>query len=70
MTEKELYDRVVSIRNELNEMCDAIMQLDATIELCVFVGKLSAVHDVVQMIVEAGVPVPDPGEEPHPLERQ
>lgn len=69
MTEKEIYDRVVAVRNEIDELVDATMQMDPTIELCVFVGKLSAVFDVLHVLVGAGPPVPDPGEEAHPLER-
>lgn len=69
MTEQQIYDRVVAIRNELDELCDAVMELQPTIELCVFMGKLSAAFDVLQVIVEAGAPVSDPGEGPHPLDR-
>lgn len=67
MTEQDLYDRVVALRNEVDDLIDAAMQIDATIELCVFVGKLGATLDVLDVLVEAGPPVPDPGEEPHPL---
>lgn len=69
MTEKEIYARVVAVHNEIGDLVDEVMQMDPTIELCVFTGKLSATFDVLQVIVEAGPPVPDPGEEAHPLER-
>jgi len=69
MTEKELYERTVALAKTANELVDSTLQMDATIELCVFVGKLGATLDILMVLVEAGVPVPDPGEEPHPLER-
>ncbi len=70
MTEKEIYERVVSIARQADSVLTAVMQMDPTIELCIFTGKLSAAFDVLDTLVKAGVPVPDPGEEAHPLRRQ
>ena len=70
MTEKEIYDRVVSIARQTDSVLTAVTQMAPTIELCVFIGKLSATLDVLDVLVEAGPPIPDPGEESHPLERR
>jgi hypothetical protein len=63
-TEKELYERVVAIRKEIDELVDGALVMPATIELCVFTGKLGAVLDILSTLEAAGVPVREPGEEP------
>lgn len=68
MTEKELYERIVVMREVAEALIEAAMDLPATIELCVFTGKLGAVADVLYVLESAGVPVADPDKEPHPLE--
>lgn len=68
MTERELYARVVALAEEANKLIDAAMDLPATIELCVFTGKLGAALDVLWALEAAGVPICDPDEEPHSLE--
>jgi hypothetical protein len=70
MTEKELYERTIALAKTVDELVDAALQMDPTIELCVFTGKLSAVYDILIVLEDAGVPVPDQGEEPHPLEEK
>jgi len=67
MTEKELYDRVVALRIETDELIDAALVVPATVELCVFTGKLGAVLDILSTLESSGVPVCDPGEKPSPL---
>jgi hypothetical protein len=66
MTEKELYERTVALAKEADELVDAALEMEPTIELCVFTGKLSAVLDILMVLEDSGVPVPDQGEEPHP----
>lgn len=70
MTEKELYERTVAVSKTVNGLIDAVMEMDATIELCVFTGKLGAVSDILMVLEDSGIPVPDPGEEPHLLEEK
>jgi hypothetical protein len=70
MTEKQLYDRVVRLAKEADQIVAEAMEMAPTIELCVFTGKLSAALDILIALDEAGVPVPDPEEEPHPLEEK
>ena len=67
MTEQELYARVVALREETERLIDAAMELPPTIELCVFTGKLSGAYDVLLALEEAGEPIGEPDEEPHPL---
>jgi hypothetical protein len=68
MTEKELYERVVSVREVIDTLVGCALEMPATIELCVFTGKLGAALDILLVLESAGVPIQDPGEEPHPLE--
>jgi hypothetical protein len=67
MTEKELYERVVAVREVLDTLVDFALEMPATIELCVFTGKLGAALDILDVLEGAGVPIHQPGEEPHPL---
>lgn len=67
MTEKELYNRTVALAKEANTLIDAALQMGPTIELCIFVGKLGAVLDILMVLEDAGVPVHEPDEEAHPL---
>jgi hypothetical protein len=68
--EKQLYERIVRLAKEADQIVTEAMEMDPTIELCVFTGKLSAVLDILMALDDAGVPVPDQGEEPHPLEEK
>jgi hypothetical protein len=70
MTEKELYERTVALAKEADELVGAALEMAPTIELCVFTGKLGAVLDILMVLEDAGVPVPNQGEEPHPLEEK
>lgn len=65
--EQDLYDRVVILTVEAAQIVDAVMGMPPTIELCIFAGKLSAALDVLMTLKEAGPPVHDEDEEPHPL---
>ncbi len=65
--EQKLYDRVVEINRQTFELIEDTMRLKPTVELCIFAGKLGSVVDILANTVDAGVPVPDPGERPHPL---
>ena len=67
MTEKELYERVVSVREVLDTMIGYALEMPPTVELCVFTGKLGAALDILEVLEGAGVPIRDPGEEPYPL---
>jgi len=67
MTEKELYERVVAVREVLDTLIGAALEMPATAELCFFTGKLSAALDILVVLEGAGAPVHEPGEEPHPL---
>jgi len=67
MTEQELYERVLVLRKKTDEVLDDALALPPTVELCVFIGKVSAVFDVLCTLEAAGVPVHDPDEEPHLL---
>ena len=68
MTEQELYDRVVALREEVGDLIEAAFTIPPTIELCLFMGSVGAVDDVLRSLEEAGVPVADPDEELHPLD--
>lgn len=68
MTEKELYERIVVMREVAEALIEAAMDMPPTIELCVFIGKFGGVADILHVLEAAGVPVPDSDEEPHPLE--
>jgi hypothetical protein len=70
MTEQKLHERVVALRQEVDWMLSAALTMPATIELCVFTGKLGAVFDVLLALEQAGVPVHEPDEEPHVLAPQ
>jgi hypothetical protein len=67
MNEKELYERVVSVREVIYTLVGDALDMPATIELCVFTGKLGAVLDILEVLEGAGAPVHEPDEEPHPL---
>lgn len=69
MTEQELHERVVAVREVVDTLVGATLEMTATIELCVFAGKLGAVLDILEVLELAGVPVHEPHEEPHTLER-
>ena len=69
MTEKELHERVVALRRSADEVVEAALEMAPTVELCCFTGKLSAVLDVLVVLEEAGPPVHEPHEKPHPLRR-
>jgi hypothetical protein len=68
MTEKELYERIVSVREVLDTLVGHALDMPATIELCVFTGKLGAALDILEVLELAGAPIHEPDEEPHPLE--
>jgi hypothetical protein len=70
MTEQKLHERVVALRQEVDWMLSAALTMPATIELCIFTGKLSGVLDILASLAEAGVPVHAPDEEPHVLASQ
>lgn len=68
MTEQELYERVVAVREVLDTLVDVALEMPATIELCIFVGKLGGALDILEVLEQAGAPIHAPDEEPHPLE--
>lgn len=68
MTEQELYERVVSVREVIDTLVGVALEMPATIELCVFTGKLSAALDILMVLEGGGAPVHEPCEEPHLLE--
>lgn len=67
MTEKELHMAVMALCGAVGDLIDNALDMPATVELCVFTGKLGAVYDVLCALKDAGVPMHDPDEEPHPL---
>lgn len=69
MTEKELYAHVVELREKTDALIGYVLDRPATIELCLFTGKLGAVLDVLMSLEAAGVPMSDPNEPSHPLAR-
>jgi hypothetical protein len=68
MTEQELYERVVSVREVVDKLVGFALEMPATIELCVFTGKLGAALDILEVLELAGAPIHALDEEPHPLE--
>jgi hypothetical protein len=64
---EEFYDCVKKIRSEVDTLAEAVLKEAPTIELCVFAGGLGAAGAVLDNLLQAGLPVPDPGEEDHPL---
>jgi hypothetical protein len=60
VTEKKLYECVVALREEVDRLIDGALAMPATIELCLFTGKLSAAYDILLTLEAAGVPVHDP----------
>lgn len=63
-TEKELFDRAVALRHEVDALADDVLDMDPTIELCVFAGNVGAVGAVLDNLIRAGVPVADGAEGP------
>ena len=59
--------RVVAVREVIDTLVDSALEMPATIELCVFTGKLGAALDILGVLEQAGVPIHEPNEEPHPL---
>lgn len=68
MTEQELYERVVAVREVIDTLIGDALDMQPTIELCMFTGNLGAVSAVLCVLESAGVPIHDPDEEPHLLE--
>jgi hypothetical protein len=68
MTEQELYERVVALRDAADGLVEFAGDMPATIELCVFTGMLGGALKILEALEAAGVPIHDSDEEPHPLE--
>jgi len=68
MTEQELYERVVSVREGVDTLVTDALDKPPTVELCVFAGTLGAVVAILVALEGAGVPVHEEDEEPHPSE--
>lgn len=65
--EEAIYRRAVALRDAADLILVDVLDMPATIELCTFAGKLSAVLDVLISISAAGVPVHAGDEAPHEL---
>ncbi len=62
MTEQKLYQQVLILRKQTDELIYEALGLPPTSALCVFTGKLGAVLDVLCALEAAGVPIHDPDE--------
>jgi hypothetical protein len=66
--EFELYEAMAKAGAALYAVAQRVDAEPATIELCVFYGKVTAACDILVALKDTGVPLPDPDEESHPLE--
>ena len=65
--EEELYAGVLKAFRALDEVLAQATRMDPTVELCLFVGKVSGAWDALAAVVDAGAPRHSPDEAPHPL---
>jgi len=68
--EQEVYESVVELRKAVDTILGVTLELPATIELCVFAGKLSAARDVLVSLEQAGAPIHDEYESSHYLDER
>jgi hypothetical protein len=62
--ERNLYEQVVRIREEIDRMLTAALDSPPTVELVLFAGKLGSVQDILISLEQGGVPMADPDEKP------
>jgi hypothetical protein len=69
MTEQKLYQQVLILRKQTDELIYEALGLPPTSALCIFTGRLCAVLDVLCALEAAGAPIHEVQEAPHLLEK-